>query len=83
METTIFQVTDSKIIRTHFSALICGKDGTIVFVEPTFRLDDTDEVSAITFSPSDFNWSTKESTSLDLPPSFIALELKTGLLENK
>ena len=34
-----------------------------------------DATSFDTCSPSDFNWSTKESTSLDLPPNFIALEV--------
>jgi hypothetical protein len=59
--------------------LIDGNDGATFLT--TFLFDP--DVSKTTFSPSDFNWSTKESTSFDLPPSFIALELAVGFLNIK
>lgn len=45
---------------------ICGTEEVIVGA-----LFDT-SFEEIIFSPSDFNWSTKESTSLERLPSFIA-----------
>jgi hypothetical protein len=59
--------------------LICGKDGANVLA--TFLLDV--DTSTLTCWPSDFSWSTKESTSLDLPPNLIAFELIAGLLRGK
>ncbi len=71
------------LLKTYFSVLICGKEGTLALGIPPPPMLLLTVGSATTLSPSDFSWSTKESTSFDLPPNFIAFELTIGLLKKR